>query len=703
MSRLVRLFLLGCVAVTYAYLLWHSREPLRLNIGDPGADANVLSSVNYVKNYGFLATSFTGIRDIGPLTADSYRYIHYPPLSEIIYGAVGRYLGASDIATFRLFAIGFSALAMWLLFCYARRMYSDAVALIATMLFTTSFLWLQYADSVHQAPVMQASGFLALWGLVRAIETRQRRHYAAMMLGTFACFLASYDYWLFLPAGVLFTVWVKSGNPFARTNRHFVALCALGCCLGIVAKCLAVIGAVGWNELLADLHLQFLERSTSTHDRKLTSGGIPTMFRRITLVFTPFAWVAASIHLWRALRAPTVSAALKTTAIWMLVVALAFLYVFARLAASQMLASQVLLPFYAIGSALVIDRWLGKPPTFRNLALGWLVLAPLWSFYFMVTHSRSWLDRDDVAKVNAYMANNDHNDFMMSNVLSDGHIQVSFQRRYWAALDSGDTSEALRQILRVLEMTGTDHLHAAIFTTPESRFIDKSLRPLALPRRLWSVTGWPHLYRGKVNSIIRGYDAAVLDNLNTVGATKVMSLSNFDLYRIDRAALLGVAGRDVATVARIDFGNLTSSRHTLLGWGKPLLTKQGIGASQIKGYSPCPLRRAGNENACKTVRTKLGLRMKVQAYAPRAQLLIRVERSCDLQLTLSYATPSYVAVSVGDFTAKPSAPSTTATFLVPQRSVNAGLVVVTLENQLASMARDVEVATLEIAPRCDAP
>src|SRR5215468_6765884 len=118
-GRFLRRLLLGWIVITFGYLLLHAREPLRLSIGDPWSDANVLSSINYVKQYGFLETSFTDILDIGPLTADSYRYIHYPPLAEITYGAIAKYLGVSDIGTLRLFAIGFSALAMWLLYHYA--------------------------------------------------------------------------------------------------------------------------------------------------------------------------------------------------------------------------------------------------------------------------------------------------------------------------------------------------------------------------------------------------------------------------------------------------------------------------------------------------------------------------------------------------------------------------------------------------------
>ncbi|MDB4962315.1 MAG: hypothetical protein JWP01_2314 [Myxococcales bacterium] len=706
MPSAVRIFLLACIGVTFAYLLWHAGEPLRLNIGDPWSDANVLSSINYVKQYGFLETSFTDILDVGPLTADSYRYIHYPPLAEIFYGATAKYLGVSDIGTFRLFALGFSGLAMILLFQYTRRIWNESVALIATALFTTSLFWMMYADSMHQAPVMQASAFLALWGLVRAIETRLPRHYAAAFLGSLACFLTSYDYWLFLPAAVLFTVYSKLGNPFAPGRRHFVVLCALGCLSGILIKCAFVIGAVGWEEFVADLHLQFLERSTSTYDRKFASP-LSTLVRRLTLVFSPLFWVTAGLTVWRAIRAPSLVSVIKDGVAWILVVALMFLYLFSQLAASQMLASQPLLPFYAIGSALLVHQLIVDGGTRRGLAIAWLVFAPVWSFYFMLSHPRSVLDRVDVAKVNTYMATNDRNDFMMSNLLSDGHVQASFQRHYWPTLDAADPSDAPVQMLRVFEITGTDHVHAAVFTGPDSRFIDKSLWPLAMPRRLWSVTGWPHLYRTKANKIIAEYDKNVLANLKEVDAQKVLQLSNFAIYRIDRKTVLERVFRNVPVVTSIDLGSLTSTRHKLLGWTGPQLTKDGqLGISSIAGHFTCPnvsgpaSAASPGPNACKTVLTKLGLQMKDEQFVPKAELMLRLERSCDVQLSFELASPSLIEVSVNGFSGRQPAPSRKASFVVPSASIRPGVNIVMVEHLLGDMIPSTSVARIDITQAC---
>lgn len=705
MSRSLRGLLLGSIAIAFLYLLVHAREPLRLSIGDPWSDANVLSSINYVKSDGFLATSFTDILDVGPLTADSYRYIHYPPGAEIFYGAVGKFFGVGDIGTFRLFALMFSGLAMWLLFSYVRRLYNDRTALIATALFTTSLMWMMYADSMHQAPVMQCMGFLALWGLVRAIETGQKRHYVAAVFGSFACFFTSYDYYVFLPAAVLATVYFKAGNPFARGNRHFVALCALGCVLGIVAKCLCVIGAVGWTEFLADLHLQFLERATATHDRQFTAT-IPTMVRRMTFVFTPFVWITAAYHVLKAIRSTSVGSALKDTAAWMLLAALAFLYVFAQLAASQMLASQVLLPFYAIGSALLLGRLLDARPLLRGFALAWLVLAPLWSFYFMFTHPRSVLDREDVAKTNAYLAANDHNDFLMSNLMSDGHIQASFEHHSWAALDADDASGAPQQMLRVFDLTGTDYVHAVIFTDPASRFIDKSLWPLAAPRRLWAVTGWPDLNKAKTNALIADYDRRVVKNLTAVHAEKVLQLSGFAVYRIDRATVMGLLGAGLPVTTHLDFGSLLAESNLLLGWQSPTLyPEDAVPVNTIRGYTRCPVAHTDpRANACKTVLTKFGVEVKHERDVPAGQLMIRVDRVCDLRLTFTFPSTTYARLSINGLQVTPPVPSRTLAFSVPANRVKKGANVVELESLIPQeFGLGLKVATLDVATACAVP
>ena len=648
---ILRVFLLGCIAITFGYLLLHAREPLRLNLGDPAADARVLASISSSSSERSLVT--------------------------VVYGAIGK-LGISEVGTLRLFALVFSALAILLLFQYARRIWTDTVALIATALFTTSLAWMMYADSIHQAPITQAAGLLGLWGLVRAIETRQRRHHAAAFFGACACFLTSPDYWLFLPAAVLFTVHVKLGNPFARGNRRLVALCLSGCIAGLLVKALLTSGA----------------------GHELTSP-LSTLLRRYTLGFSPLFWVTFAHTTWRGVRAPSLTAVLEDGVTWMLVVAVLFVGVFSQRAGAGMLGAQVLLPFYAIGSAILIARLLEHGRLRRWLAFAWLGSAPVWSFWVMFHHPRSVLDRDDVARVSAYLAANDHNDFVMSNLISDGPLEAAFQRHSWAALDAADTTDARLKMLDMFETTGTDYIDAVIFTTPDSRFVDRSLSQLAVRRRLSSVTGWPHLRRSKAYGIIREYDKNVLANLVAVNAKKVLELSNFDVYRIDRASVLEAAGKSIRVVREIDFGGLAAKKHTLLGWGEPwLLPTSAIAVTSIEGYTPCPHGGLPGGNVCKTMSTDTGLQAIEEGAADRAQLLIRVERACDLRLTIGFGSPALLSMSINGFTALQCAPGTQVSFLVPQSSVRAGLNVITFEKRFGPMDSRADFASLTIDPVC---
>ncbi len=685
MPRAFRAYLLGCLAITFAYLLVHVREPLRLSVGDPASEAEVMSSIRYVEQSGFRDTGLTDTADVDPFVTNSYHPIHYPPLGEVFYGVIGK-LGVDDIGTFRVFALAFSMVALLLLFAYARRMWSDKVALIATMLFAASQLWMSSADSIHEVPMMQAFGFLALWGLVRAFETGRRVHYAAAFLGTCACFLTSYGYWLFLPAAVVFTVSSKRGNVFGRGTLHFVLVCLAGCVIAIAMKALFA-GGTGQGLGMP----------------------LPLLLRRTTVMLTPLFWLTVVLTAWRALRAPTLRSIVDDGVTWMLVVAGVFVMISARQLGSPVIGAQPLLPFYAIATALLIERLLAGGRLRRALAIAWLVAAPTWSFYLVVKHPRSLLDRGDVAKVNAYLAANDRNDFVMSNLLADRTIQVAFDRHTWGALEDVELPFAYLKMLDVFEATGTDYVHAVIFTTPDSRISETALWKLGLRRKLWSVTGWPDLQRKKTDQIISDYDKKVRKNLELVDAKRVLHLANFDVYRIDRASVVAVAGKRVPLVSTIDFGRVGSSVHELMGWGEPWLTEDGIAVTSVDGFAPCPNPTtpppAGEpgSNACETIVTPSGLEVPDMGRANRAQLMIRVETACDLRLSFELAAPSLLALSVNDYSTTQCTPARQLSVVVPQRSVRAGINVITLEN-LRSGTKDwkADVATLQIEPLCAA-
>ena len=688
-SRL-RSLLLVWIAACQVFLFAHSQEPLRLDIGDPWSDANVLCSINYVKQYGFLTTSFTDVLDVGPLTKDSYHYTHYPPLAEITYGAIGKYLGVGSIGVYRLFALLFSALAMWFLYLYARRMWSDTVALIAVALWQGSLMWLLYADSIHQAPIFQLATWGGLCALERAIATRMKRFYVGAALGAFACFLTSYDGWLFFPGAVLFTVYIKSGSPFRRGNRHYVAICAAGCIAALAAKAAFVTGAVGWHEFVADLHFQFLERSGSTFDRYLGSPW-PTLVRRFTQVFSPFIWVTIAYHAVRAVRAPSLGDALRDGAVWMLAAGLLFLQIFSELAATQLLPTQVMLPFYAIGTALLLERLFARSQRWRVIAGAALVMMLVWGAVFFVRIRRAVMVPADVAKVNEYLAAHDHNDFVLNNLMASGQIQYAFQKHdlgLYSGPDDTPDAEYVAQVSMydLFQKLNVDTMTAIVFKDPYAFFLDKSLWPLVASRKLWSVMGSPYMWTAKSIGLIEPYIERVRFGLRAVDAERVLETPSMDVYRIDRTSVLERLEAAVPYKASLDVTGASSTPNRLLGW-----------ASFVFGTDRCPFPPG---KPCRTVLTKRGIVLPEVVHDHRAELMLRVPGSCDLHLRVHLRAPAPLAIGLGEFKSRLLI-GDVIDVTIPQAFVKSGVNILAFDGSVAlamgnKEAPGAQVTTVEI-------
>jgi hypothetical protein len=640
MPRVLRNYLLGCVAIASAYLVLHVGEPLRLELGDAWSDAEIA---------------------LGQTSAEA------GPAGDVLagylYRALGR-LGVHDVAAHRGLALALSVLGAWWLFQYARRMWDASTALLATALCTTSLLWLETADSLERPPLVLAGGFLALWGTARAIETDQRRHAAASACGAFVCVLAGSDLWLFLPAGLLFTIQARRGDPFAWRNLRFVAIGALGCLAGLVASTLV---------------------TGSTVDAKLDAA-TRGMVWRFTAVFTPMCWVTVALACWRALRAATLRSALEDAATWMLAATAVGLAALGT--RGRMVDALPALPFYAIGSALVIARLLTAGGLCRALGFAWAVVAPVWAFVIVLANPRTVLDRDDVDQARAYFARADRNDFVIANRVADSVIEVAFDRRPLPAVARGDDAHdvplARRWVLGLFESTGTDYFHAVIVRSPATRSQDAQGR------------------------------------LTAVGAQKVLHLRNFDVYRVDRAGVLAIASRSLPVVRQLDFASAASDPHKLVGWSAPELTDDGFGTSRIVGYGACgnPMASTGAGapagNACETERTPTGVGVVDERYVDRAQLMIRVDRPCDLRLLLTLAStsrlwqlPRWIAstprlgLAINGFTASQCAADPRAEFLVPARFVHAGINVLTIAKRAAGpLAPRGELRALIIDPVC---
>ncbi len=643
MPRYLRFYLLACTALAFGYLAIHAGEPLRLNVGDAWTDASMMA---------------------GHLTA------------------------------FRVLALVCSGLAAWLMFDYVRRMWSDQVAIIATALTATSLVWLMFADSLDRRPFMHAACFLALWGVVRVLETGLRRHYIAVLVGTFVCLVVASNDWLFLPLGVLFTVYVKGGNRFVRANWRVLTACAVGALLAMLLRSSFATSPSSWQVAL---------------DARV-SRTFGTLLRRYTVLLSPMLWITMGWAVWRAVRARSLKAAIGDGTSWMLVAALLFAVLPAPRAESATLRTQLLLPFYAIGSALLIT-WLFEGGRLRRtLAAVWCVAAPLCGFVLMLSHPREVLDRDDLARANEYLAQNDRNSFVMSNLLANGPIVAGFGRHGWPALDDPDPSGARARMLELFETTGTAYVHAVIFTTPGSRFVERSITQV-IGNRTASVDGWPYLVRPKVNYYIEAYDARVRRSLYAVGAKRVLQLGNFDVYRIDRATTLETAAQSLPVVARLDFARLPAAQHQLLGWGDPVIPGESHNAS-VAGHGRCrnPIVSSTTPvpNGCAVVEGRRGLDILDVGGASGAELMVRVDQVCDQRLTFTLAAPARVDIAFNDAIVltcgDPQWGTALVSVRVSQHDVRHGLNVIRIDDvQPHPRTIRPEVKSLVIEPICEAP
>jgi hypothetical protein len=385
---------------------------------------------------------------------------------------------------------------------------------------------------------------------------------------------------------------------------------------------------------------------------------------------------------------------------WLVIVPVIVVLLSSPRSGPPLLRGVSVLPFYAVAAALWIDRLFQGRLVARVLAVAWMVAAPAWSFAIMLGQTRSVLDRDDLATARAYFAANDGNDFVVTNLLSEGVVHGAFDRRDWEVLPYNDDTTADRaraRTLELLEAAGTDYLHAVIFTTPESRFVDRSLGQLRRYRGLRLSTAYPYLRQQPADDLIRRYDDEIRDRLDAVGARRVLHFDNFDVYRIDRTVVVDRAGTGIPMTTAIDFTSPSSIRNELFGWHGPRIPEGSqLGVTSIAGYMACAYpqiisRVAGPaKSACETVVTDSGVQVRDVRPVDGAQLLIRVEHACDLHMTVDLeptTTPGQqqpsgvsspvLALSINDLDVSQCAPSRQATFDVPHRYVHDGINLVT--------------------------
>jgi hypothetical protein len=573
MERWLRLGFALCLAVVGAYLVISAFEPFRTNWGDPWSDGNAMTSGRYFARDGFFKTAFTPILDVGPLGPDSLRYTHYPPLPDLVAGAVQTLIGSGHLAVHRLLAIALSALGLGFAFRYLRALWDEAIAALAVGLIATNLLFLQYADTVHHIPLYFMTGFACLWATVRWLDDGRRAALAGVAVATWFCFLASYDDYFFLSIMMLATVWLRGARLLRGRGLTVILVFGLSGLASIVVKNLLVIWAVGVHEWHRDIIFQFFERATSTSLRTYKQFIADVVFWRLWRFATPLCFAAVVVQLvgvfdWVRGRAPTV----PLRPLILLGAALPFMFVFSELVVEQYHPMLLVLPFAAVAiAAMIKEVWTRSRP----FAIALVLLYLGWQVWQLRLFKKTFLQPADVAAVEKVLTS-DHHPFVISNIFVDGPVRFLWNRHLFPLPDDP------AGLYQELERYGAD--------SPLTLVVLRHLRPHLYDKGLFAYFGgdrrlpWiarPDHYRNAWGARFDTLDQTTASAFADVG--KVVYESPEMIVRTVSKAELDqhqLARLPATTPSVIDFDSVASERFKLRG-----VSSRVEGTAEVPGFA----------------------------------------------------------------------------------------------------------------------
>lgn len=531
-------------AVVALYLVSHVFEPPRLNWGETGSDYNTMTSGRNFVRYGFVTLRFTPlIIDRSVVTpADStqgYVYTHYPPLPDLMNGVLRKVFRLSELPQFRLVALAFSFASLAFVYGLVGAYWSRQTAQVALGLWVTNPLWIQHADYLHHGPYAAFFGFGSLWFLARALRNESRRDLLAAGAFLFFTYLASYDYWIFVPL-LMAAMTVRAAGLWSRRTIMTLGVLATFAVAAIGVKAGTNMWALhGFAAYLRDLRYQALVRSTNTFVGTGFDAGVwPVMFGRVSRFFTilifPLAVFWGVVAILRR-RAPVLAATPNPLVI--LAAALPFLMIFRELWIAQYYPALMLIPFYAVGFASVITaaaesrRWTGTALASALLvALTWNAVDDVARF------RRAFFPEHEIATLRAQL------DAVMppGRRVMANHMWADAYRHYFN-----------RNIVPLIMHPATDIPgnieHFSDPRTPEfstvivqhkrmlDEMYDKGYYWVLARYRFWNMLGDPRPYRRDIDGILRGRDLAITREAARRGR-KIYEDSAFVIWEIPPSA-----------------------------------------------------------------------------------------------------------------------------------------------------------------------
>ena len=521
------------VAIVGVWCVFSAFEPPRLNWGDTSSDYNTMIAGRNFAKYGFTALRWTPhLLD----TAAMYRgdsnmvYTHYPQLPELMNGALRRVAGfPDDVVPFRLFALAVSFSSLFFVYAIVGMYWSRQAAQITLALWVTNPLWIQHADYLHHGPYGAFFGFGSLYFLARALREERRAFLLASGVFLFFAYCASYDYWIFVPLLLaLMAAQHHGGLLRRRTVRVLVTLAVFAISAIALKTALNVWGLGGWARFMADLHFQSVERTTDSVVRtSFGAGMLPTLLgrmqRHFTLLFIPLVLFWVTVPLWRHRIAALDRLVRGTNPIVILVVALPFLIVFRELWVGQYYPFLMVVPFYAIGFAVLVAYVAASGSRVPRIA-GYLLLAALVAngAFETLTFKKAFFDRAAIRQLRARVDSlAPPGQWLMVN-----HVFESFYRYYF---DRNAVALMVHRPNRIAYTMGyfSDPADPRFASASGSVFVqhkrvadamfDKGYYYLLAADRRWNEWGDPSRYRAFLDRYIDERDSTMTSVARAVG------------------------------------------------------------------------------------------------------------------------------------------------------------------------------------------
>jgi hypothetical protein len=453
-------------------------------------------------------------------------------------------LGFSDLVQFRFVALAFSFAALFFVYRLVTAYWSRGAAQLSLALWVINPLWIQHADYLHHAPYAAFFGFGSLYFLYRYLNDNRTGFLVASGAFVFLVFMASYDFWIFIPlllAMVTFAHYRRVGLPAVRVLGILAgcAVAALVCKWGTNAWALG--GVAGF---VRDLRFQLIERATNQAVRVAYDQGIwltlkGRVDRSFSLLLCPVAgfWVLYPLMRRRLAQAesPLLSVA---NPILLLLAALPFLALFRELWVGQYYPTLLVLPFYAIASAVLVLMLLNAPQRiWKPVGAAFLLTLAANSILENVRFKKAFLPRSEIAslkkELDAVTVPGQH---ILVDHVFDAAYRYYFNHNTVALIlnppwhyDGALKYYADPKRPVVAPRTGAifvQHKHL-----PDQLF-DKGYYYILGREGLWGPWGNPERYHDELDAFITRRDSELVATVAAMGGQKLQETDAYVVWRI---------------------------------------------------------------------------------------------------------------------------------------------------------------------------